>query len=528
MLEKMVPIPPEFYDDHKDEDLITGKGTIFPFAVFLYFMQWAAFLGFILFYWYHPSSQVTQSKMENNYDYGKASGWNCTPLLNDPFYKSRMNYETCKTLMVDPKVDDIKSLKINIDPDCIETDDNQCENATAFRFMPFKGQEGLTGRRGVVQPGSIIDNSFDSTNSDAIKAELKKIFEPLAGLTRCSAFGMHWKNKGGWGVSRVNKLASFDIFVDQMKQKAAAPPSGSGDSGSGDSGSGGSGSSDTVCCGEGADDLNPPTPRCTGTAAGGAGGEAPRFDAAAGEFDCGGNTDYNLYICATDSRCGAAGRCGCVPSGRRRRLQQDQCNAYCTPYMIDSGTCLPYPCETEVGADPTACPTCQDFTINADGTYDFGAATAPSGQMYGPGGVLIDTSSLADYAWFEEGAEYEPCSITKEETVTMYKKYLATHDPCAWAQHNSPYMCTKTGPPAPSAVFSLAYANALLAYSIFSAVCVQIFFASSKKKKAAAEDAEDAATETPATQPDVQIQYADGTRMTPTVHPAPGKPKVGP
>ena len=119
MLEKMVPIPPEFYDDHKDDDLITGKGTIFPFAVFLYFMQWAAFLGFILFYWYHPSSQVTQSKMENNYDYGKASGWNCTPLLNDPFYKSRMNYETCKEIMIKPKLDDIKTLKINIDPDCM-------------------------------------------------------------------------------------------------------------------------------------------------------------------------------------------------------------------------------------------------------------------------------------------------------------------------------------------------------------------------------------------------------------------------
>ena len=106
-------------------------------------------------------------------------------------------------------------------------------------------------------------------------------------------------------------------------------------------------------------------------------------------------------------------------------------------------------------------------------------------QMYGPGGEVIDLTSLSDYAWFEEGAEYEPCTISKEETLTMFEKYLSTHDPCLWAQHNSPYMCTKSGPPAPSAVFSLAYANALLAYSIFSAVCVQIFFASSKKKKAA-------------------------------------------
>ena len=79
MIEKIVPIPPEFYDDHKDEDLITSKGTIFPFAVFLYFMQWAAFLGFVLFYWYHPSSQVTQSRLENEWNYGRHAGWNCTP-----------------------------------------------------------------------------------------------------------------------------------------------------------------------------------------------------------------------------------------------------------------------------------------------------------------------------------------------------------------------------------------------------------------------------------------------------------------
>ena len=185
-------------------------------------------------------------------------------------------------------------------------------------------------------------------------------------------------------------------------------------------------------------------------------------------------------------------------------------------------------CMDDVMEGPMACDTCQSFEINADGTYDFGSATAPDGQMYGPGGMLIDLTSLADYDWFEEGTEYEPCSITKEEAVTMFKKYLITHDPCVWAQHNSPYMCSKTGPPAPSAVFSLAYANALLAYSIFSAVCVQVFFASSKKKKDKAEEEEAAATETPATQPSVQIQYADGTRMTPTVHPAPGQPKVGP
>jgi len=496
MLEKLVPIPPEFYDDHKDDDLITGKGTIFPFAVFLYFMQWAAFLGFILFYWYHPSSQVTQSKMENNYDYGKASGWNCTPLLNDPFYKSRMNYETCKAIMIKPKLDDIKTMKINIDPDCIETDDNNCTQATAFRFMPFKGSEGLTGRRGIVQPGSLIENTFDSTNTDAIKAELKKIFEPLAGLTRCSAFGMHWKNKGGWGVSRVNKLASFDIFVDQMKKKdaPAAPAASPGSPAS--PGATPPGSGNTACCGSG---FGPG--QCVG----------------AGTADCEVCANNVDSACASDPcNGGPAGLAAqsCPPSGRRRSSSRRlhfgamECNPACTMEQEMNGMC--FMCHDDVSAAPAACSDCGAFELGDDGMYDFSNAPAlmPT-QMYGPGGEILDLTSLSDYAWFEEGAEYEPCTISKEETLTMFEKYLTTHDPCLWAQHNSPYMCTKSGPPAPSAVFSLAYANALLAYSIFSAVCVQIFFASSKKKKAA--EAEAAATETPA-----------------TVHTAPGELKVGP
>lgn len=173
-----------------------------------------------------------------------------------------------------------------------------------------------------------------------------------------------------------------------------------------------------------------------------------------------------------------------------------------------NGMC--FMCHDDVSAAPAACSDCGAFELGDDGMYDFSNAPALAAtQMYGPGGEILDLTSLSDYAWFEEGAEYEPCTISKEETLTMFEKYLTTHDPCLWAQHNSPYMCTKSGPPAPSAVFSLAYANALLAYSIFSAVCVQIFFASSKKKKAA--EAEAAATETPA-----------------TVHPAPGELKVGP
>ena len=420
MIEKIVPIPPEFYDDHKDEDLITSKGTIFPFAVFLYFMQWAAFLGFVLFYWYHPSSQVTQSRLENEWNYGRHARWNCTPMLNDGFYRSRYNHDTCTELMLKPKAEDIKSLTLNVDPACRSTEDTTCENATAFRFMPFKGMEGLGGKRGVVQPGSLIDNTYDKTDTTGIEAELEKIFAPLKELNKCGSIGFHYKNKGGWGKSKVDKTASFDIFVDQMKKKPPAPP--------------------------------PPPPASSGS---GGGMSMP-----------GPHGGRRLHFNIMDMMSGS-----------------------------DMGD------QTEVSGDGAGCG--DGIPTNPDGSCDYSSApTLGDGMFYAPGGGSLSLDDLAEYGFdTSDGAEFEVCSITKEEALKMFEKYLTTHDPCVWAKHNAPFMCTKQGPPAPSAVFSLAYANALLAYSIFSAVCVQVFFASSKKKKKDVEEtpAAGGGKETPAT-----------------------------
>lgn len=142
--------------------------------------------------------------------------------------------------------------------------------------------------------------------------------------------------------------------------------------------------------------------------------------------------------------------------------------------------------QTEVSADGAGCGS---VPTNADGSCDYSGQSLPSGSFFAPGGATINLADLASYGFDTSGgAQYEPCSITKAEAVAMFEKYVTTHDPCVWAQHNAPYMCTKQGPPAPSAVFSLAYANALLAYSIFSAVCVQVFFASSKKKNKGGEE----------------------------------------
>ena len=451
MIEKIVPIPPEFYDDHKDEDLITSKGTIFPFAVFLYFMQWAAFLGFVLFYWYHPSSQVTQSRLENEWNYGRHAGWNCTPMLNDGFYRSRYNHDTCTELMLKPKAEDIKSLTLNVDPACRSTEDTTCENATAFRFMPFKGMEGLGGKRGVVQPGSLIDNTYDKTDTTGIEAELEKIFAPLKELNNCGSIGFHYKNKGGWGKSKVDKTASFDIFVDQMKKKPPAPPPPPG--------------------------ASPPPPPPPASSGSGGGGQPP------GPTGSGGGTPTPT---------GSGGGMSMPGPHGGRRLHFNIMDMMSGSDMGD---------QTEVSGDGAGCG--DGIPTNPDGSCDYSSApTLGDGMFYAPGGGSLSLDDLASYGFdTSDGAEFEVCSITKEEALKMFEKYLTTHDPCVWAKHNAPFMCTKQGPPAPSAVFSLAYANALLAYSIFSAVCVQVFFASSKKKKKGGEEtpAADGGKETPAT-----------------------------
>ena len=363
-------------------------------------------------------------------------------MLNDGFYRSRYNHDTCTELMLKPKAEDIKSLTLNVDPACRSTEDTTCENATAFRFMPFKGMEGLGGKRGVVQPGSLIDNTYDKTDTTGIEAELEKIFAPLKELNKCGSIGFHYKNKGGWGKSKVDKTASFDIFVDQMKKKPPAPP--------------------------------PPPPASSGS---GGGGQPP------GPTGSGGGTPTPT---------GSGGGMSMPGPHGGRRLHFNIMDMMSGSDMGD---------QTEVSGDGAGCG--DGIPTNPDGSCDYSSApTLGDGMFYAPGGGSLSLDDLASYGFdTSDGAEFEVCSITKEEALKMFEKYLTTHDPCVWAKHNAPFMCTKQGPPAPSAVFSLAYANALLAYSIFSAVCVQVFFASSKKKKKGGEEtpAADGGKETPAT-----------------------------
>ena len=71
----------------------------------------------------------------------------------------------------------------------------------------------------------------------------------------------------------------------------------------------------------------------------------------------------------------------------------------------------------------------------------------------------------------------------------MFKKFVETHDACDFAKLNSPFICVKRAPRAILERISLAYANSLLVFTVFSALCVKIFFASSKKGKETGEEA---------------------------------------
>lgn len=96
-LEKIVPIPPEFYAGNKEEDLIIPKQQSIPMSILLQFMQWGAFISFFAYYSLPPSF-ICESTIQAEYDYGGAS-WNCTPMMADDIHALRWNYDTCTSLV---------------------------------------------------------------------------------------------------------------------------------------------------------------------------------------------------------------------------------------------------------------------------------------------------------------------------------------------------------------------------------------------------------------------------------------------
>jgi hypothetical protein len=158
------------------------------------------------------------------------------------------------------------------------------------------------------------------------------------------------------------------------------------------------------------------------------------------------------------------------------------------------------------------------YDCGMDFGMDFGHSSSSGG---GGGPPTKEDPQYASYAYGLPEGFYENCTTTQAEAIAMFTKYNELHDPCEWAKLNGPFTCERAGPTGIGQRFSLAYANALLAYTVISATIVNIFYAKAKRR-AEGKDVEEGVKEVESadvgprpTQPTSQIQFADGTTLTP-------------
>lgn len=91
--EKLVPISPEFYDTERDEDLVAPKNVLLPFNAFLLFSQWIAFIALMVYY-SGPANYVSTSTIETDYRF-QYPKYNCTPLVTSEYWGSRIGFDFC-------------------------------------------------------------------------------------------------------------------------------------------------------------------------------------------------------------------------------------------------------------------------------------------------------------------------------------------------------------------------------------------------------------------------------------------------
>ena len=82
---------------------------------------------------------------------------------------------------------------------------------------------------------------------------------------------------------------------------------------------------------------------------------------------------------------------------------------------------------------------------------------------------------------YDRTKTFTACVITEAEALKMFKLFYDKTYHCQYAKNSAPFGCEASIPLPISQCFSLAYANSLLLYTVFSAVCVKIFFAAKKE-----------------------------------------------
>lgn len=430
-LEKLIPISPEFYDTEKDEDLVADKAVLLPFNAILIISQWVAFC--VLMWWYSsPANNTLNTTIQTNWDYGKADGYNCTPMMKDQYWSNTFNFETCMELAREPK---ISTPAAATDTVVFDADKN------AWKYVPYphSTKAAVWSDRIFAADGGAYDTQ------DLATADQTKFRTELAKLNTC---GEHFfEQQGGqddgtgasvWYIKKSGTAGTWSA----LDTPAARTPHA------------------TFCKDYDGEAIKQ---KCKADS-------CERPDSSDGKAACrtaGGandDSDYEAWTCPGSDPCGW---CDTLDStgGEGEDLWRKP---------LDSSSDMKGSCYFNHSH-----PLLENIATAAG----FASGSAMVEQMNTQGGddSTAKRQAIQILNGYDRTKTFTACVITEAEALKMFKLFYDKTYHCQYAKNSAPFGCEASTPLPISQCFSLAYANSLLLYTVFSAVCVKIFFAAKKE-----------------------------------------------
>lgn len=433
--EKLIPISPEFYDTERDEDLVAPKNVLLPFNAFLIITQWIAFC--ILMWWYSSeANNVLNTTIQVDWDYKKET-YNCTPMMKDFHYGNTFNFDTCMELARPPKISSPAAATDSV---------IWVEAKQAWKYVPYAH---LPTKAAIYNDQTFTPTGGVYADSTAAAAAQTKFMNDLANLNTCKA-ASYYQNAGQDGDQTwyIQKYAS-GTWVDNPNAPTFSPG--------------------YDCC--------------------------PTHASACKNYDTGSQDS----LCKADSCARPTGGTPGAPPGSGTPI------AGCTndannPYQTWDEWCSNYmQRDTSFGGKNQN--YWQQYTeIVHEDFCMYGKIDGLLDKLTKLAGVKNWTKVLKEEEGISHSAQQtlqgysrsktlELCELTEAEALAMFKLYYDSTFVCQYAKAAAPFGCESSTPLPISQCFSLAYANSLLLYTVFSTICVKIFFAAKKEKEGPEESA---------------------------------------
>ena len=424
-LEKLIPISPEFYDTEKDEDLVADKAVLLPFNAILIISQWVAFC--VLMWWYSsPANNTLNTTIQTNWDYGKADGYNCTPMMKDQYWSNTFNFETCMELAREPK---ISTPAAATDSVVFDADKN------AWKYVPYPHSTKAAVWTDIIFASD--GGAYDTT--DLALADQTKFRTELAALNTC---GLHFFEQpdgpdDGTGASvwYIKKSGTAGTWSDLDTPAAQT--------------------THATVCREYEEGQNK---YCKADSC-----ERPDVNTV---FSSSG-TGSDKSKCSDDNT-------------------YEPWNEWCRTYGPTGNEGRDLYLKPSSGDDKPSCyfnhshPLLENIATAAGFASGDAMVTAMSAQEPNSESSAVQQARkiLNDY---DRTKTFTACVITEAEALKMFKLFYDKTYHCQYAKNSAPFGCEASTPLPISQCFSLAYANSLLLYTVFSAICVKIFFAAKKE-----------------------------------------------